>query len=185
MFFKKGMLYKQFNIKQIEGNAVRPTVEERDQLLGIFKDNKNNGESSDEYDETEQLLMQRDNDFKLNDKVFVSQGELQGSYGVIKGFGDNRNQVVFKPTSIEGWDENLQIDIKMIIKHFDVGDLVKIMDGRYEGEIARVTKLNEEDISLPTIKLEDSNRELQKSTHCLCAINEKDIDDIKAVKARA
>lgn len=72
----------------------------------------------------------------------------------------------------------------MVIKHFDVGDLVKVMDGRYEGEIARVTKLNEEDVSLPTIKLEDSNRELQKATHCLNLINEKDIDDIKAVKAR-
>ena len=101
------------------------------------------------------------------------------------GFEDNRNQVVFKPTSIEGWDENLQIDIKMAIKHFEVGDLVKILDGRYEGEIARVTKANEEDVSLPMIKLEDSNREIQKSTHCLMSINEKDIDDIKAVKIRA
>jgi|TARA_B110000285_G_scaffold43286_1_gene48131 hypothetical protein len=35
-----------------------------------------------------------------------------------------------------------------------------IIDGRYEGEIARVTKVDEEDVSLPTIKLEDSNREL-------------------------
>lgn len=67
---------------------------------------------------------------------------------------------MFKPTSIEGYDENLQIDIKMAIKHFEVGDLVKILDGRYEGEVARVTKSNEEDVSLPTIKLEESNREI-------------------------
>lgn len=76
MFFKKGFLFKSFNIKQIEGNSVRPTAEERDRLLGVLKDNKNNGESSDEYDETENLLLQRDNDFKLGDKIYISQGEL-------------------------------------------------------------------------------------------------------------
>lgn len=73
----------------------------------------------------------------------------------------------------------------MAIKHFEVGDLVKILDGRYEGEVARVTKANEEDVSLPTIKLEDSNREIQKSTHCLMSLSEKDFDDIKAVRIRA
>jgi hypothetical protein len=75
--------------------------------LGIHKDNKNNGDSSDSDDETKTLLMQKDNDFKLGDKIYINEGELQGSYGVIMGFEDNRNQVVFKPTSIEGWDENL------------------------------------------------------------------------------
>ena len=60
-----------------------------------------------------------------------------------------------------------------------------IIDGRYEGEIARVTKVDEEDVSLPTIKLEDSNRELQLSTQYLNSMNEKDRDDVKAVKMRA
>ena len=152
--------------------------------MKVIEDNKNNGESSDEYDETENLLMQKEIHFKLGDKIYINKGELQGTCGIIMGFEDNRNQVVFKPTSIEGWDENLQIDIKMAIKHFEVGDLVKILDGRYEGEIARVTKANEEDVSIPMIKLEESNREIQKSTNSLTLINEKDIDDIKAVRIR-
>jgi len=29
-YFRKGMIYKSFNIKQIDGNTVRPTVEERE-----------------------------------------------------------------------------------------------------------------------------------------------------------
>jgi hypothetical protein len=29
-YFRKGMIYKSFNIKQIDGSSVRPTVEERE-----------------------------------------------------------------------------------------------------------------------------------------------------------
>lgn len=44
--------------------------------MAVIEDNKNNGESSDEYDETENLLKQKDNDFKLGDKIYINQGEL-------------------------------------------------------------------------------------------------------------
>ena len=44
--------------------------------MGVFKDNENNGDSTDSDDETKTLLMQKDNDFKLGDKIYINEGEL-------------------------------------------------------------------------------------------------------------
>lgn len=44
--------------------------------MKVIEDNKNNGESSDEYDETENLLMQKEIHFKLGDKIYINKGEL-------------------------------------------------------------------------------------------------------------
>jgi ribosomal protein L24 len=73
----------------------------------------------------------------------------------------------------------------MCAKYFEEGDNVKVIDGRYAGETAIVTKVNEEDISMPSVRLEDSNRELPLNTCVLQIMNEKEKDDIKVVKMRA
>lgn len=155
--------------------------------MSIYNDFKNVGDSSDmDEDEAKNLIMKKDLvDLNLGDKIFIKEGELQGSHGVIKNFDDNRNQVVFKPTNIEGWDDNLHVGITMVVKYFEVGDCVKVIDGHYSGETAIVTKVNEDDISMPSIRLEDSKRELQLNTRVLQIMNEKDKDDIKIVKMRA
>lgn len=165
-YYRKGLIYKHFTIKQLDSQNIRPTMDEREQLMNIYNDFKNDGDSSDmDEDEAKNLIMKKDLvDLNLGDKIYIKEGELQGSHGVIKNFGDNRNEVVFKPTNIDGWDDNLSIAITMVVKYFEVGDCVKVIDGRYSGETAIVTKVNEEDISMPSIRLEDSNRELQLNT---------------------
>lgn len=36
----------------------------------------------------------------LKDKIYIKDGELQGTYGIIMNFEDNGNQVVFKPLNL-------------------------------------------------------------------------------------
>jgi ribosomal protein L21E len=99
-------------------------------------------------------------------------------------FDDNGNQVVFKPTNLDGFDENLAMDKSMVVKYFEAGDCVKIIDGRYIGETALVVKV-EDDVTKPLIHLEGSNRELYLNTCHLKMMNDKEKDDFKTVKKRA
>lgn len=87
--------------------------------------------------------------------------------------------------NIDGWDENLSLPITQVVKYFEAGDCVKVINGRYSGETAIVTKVDEEDVSNPSIRLEDSNRELQLNTCYLQIMNEKEKDDLKVVQMRA
>ena len=61
---------------------------------------------------------------------------------------------------------------------------MKIVDGRYIGETAIVVKV-EEDVTMPMIRLDGTNRELHLNTSHLKMMNDKEKDDIKTVKKRA
>ena len=41
--------------------------------------------------------------------------------------------VLFKP-SIEGFQENLKLDASFVVKYFEAGDQVRVVDGKYKGE---------------------------------------------------
>ena len=114
----------------------------------------------------------------------MKEGELQGSIGQIISFDDNGNHVVFKPTNLDGFDDTLGISKTVVVKYFEQGDMVKIIDGRYIGETAIVVKVGE-DKTMPLIRLDDTNREIHLSTNQLKMMNDKEKDDIKIVKKRA
>ena len=99
-------------------------------------------------------------------------------------FDDNGNQVIFKTTNLDGFDENLGIDKAFVVKYFEPGDNVKIIDGRYIGDTALVVKVDE-DVTMPMIRLDGTNRELHLNTCHLKMMNDKEKDDIKTVKKRA
>jgi transcription antitermination factor NusG len=123
-------------------------------------------------------------EISIGDKIFVKEGELQGAIGQIMSFDDNGNQVVFKPTNLEGFDDTLGISKQVVVKYFESGDCVKIVDGRYIGETAIVVKVDE-DKSMPMIRLDETNRELHLNTSHLKMMNDKEKDDVKTVKKKA
>jgi len=47
--------------------------------------------------------------------------------------------VIFKPTNLDGFDDNLQISQLHIVKYFEQGDQVRVIDGKYKGETGMVT----------------------------------------------
>ena len=78
-------------------------------------------------------------DFCQGDKIRVVEGELQGATGIIQRF--ENEQVVFKPTNLDGFEDNLGIEKTFVVKYFEQGDLVRLIDGKYKGETGMVTAL--------------------------------------------
>jgi transcription antitermination factor NusG len=78
-----------------------------------------------------------------------------------------------KPTNCEGFDGNLGISKSMVVKYFKPGDAVKITEGRYVGETAIIAKI-EDDVTMPLVRLNDTNRELIVSTSNLRMVNDQD-----------
>ena len=77
-FYRKGMIYKHFTIKQLESQNIRPTMDEREQLMNVYDAFKIDGDSSDmDENDTKNLIMKKDLvDLNLGDKVYVKEGEL-------------------------------------------------------------------------------------------------------------
>ena len=78
-------------------------------------------------------------DLCQGDKIKVTDGELQGTLGVIQKL--EGEQVIFKPTNLDGFEDNLGVEKAVISKYFETGDLVRLIDGKYKGETAMVTAI--------------------------------------------
>ena len=89
-YYRKGFIYKPFNIKQIDSQNIQPRADERQAFLEIFE----RFHANDEDDSSEGTVAEKraflrnakDPDLQFEDKVFVTKGDLQGSIGVIKNF---------------------------------------------------------------------------------------------------
>ena len=114
------------------------------------------------------------NDFSheisIQDKIRVVKGELFSAEGLVVSIEDN--MVTFKPTNLEGFDENLTINKQFLEKYFEMGDMVRIISGQYKGEtgiITEIGKLSPEKSETsskpvnrhPVVKLDKSQRELR------------------------
>ena len=49
------------------------------------------------------------------------------------------NQVIFKP-NMEDFNENLKLDTSFVVKYFEPGDNVRVIEGKYKGETGLVVK---------------------------------------------
>lgn len=61
--------------------------------------------------------------------------------GIILRF--ENEQVVFKPSNLEGFTDNLGIEKTFVVKYFEQGDLVRLIDGKYRGETGMVTAIQD------------------------------------------
>ena len=99
-----------------------------------------------------------------------------GATGIIQNF--EGEQVIFKPTNLDGFDDNLQISQLHIVKYFEQGDQVRVLDGKYKGETGMVTEVKndidkikkdedekpsskDKNAHHPIVKLDKSQRQLQ------------------------
>jgi len=46
------------------------------------------------------------------------------------------------------------------VKYFEQGDVVKVIDGKYQGETGVVMNVDEDNVINPTIKIDSTQREL-------------------------
>jgi transcription elongation factor SPT5 len=87
----------------------------------------------------------------------VIEGELQGAMGTIQKI--ENDQVIFKPTNLDGFVDNLGIDHSFCVKYFEQGDLIRLIDGKYKGETGMVTAIEVikgSDDGYPIVKLDMS-----------------------------
>jgi transcription elongation factor len=74
-------------------------------------------------------------DITKGDKIRVMKGDLNGVTGTVVALEDN--QVIFKP-HIEGFDDNLKLETNFVVKYFEPGDNVRVIEGKYRGETGLV-----------------------------------------------
>lgn len=77
-------------------------------------------------------------DITKGDKIRVTKGDLNGLTGTVVAIEDN--QVIFKP-NMEDFNENLKLDTSFVVKYFEPGDNVRVIEGKYKGETGIVTQL--------------------------------------------
>ena len=157
--YRKGFIYKPFSLKQIDSQNIKPTLEEREHFLEVFNNYAvNDNDSSDMDTEETRNFYRKENGIELSvgDKVYVKEGELQKAYGTIVNFDQGGSTIVFKPLNLEGFTDNLDIERSLVVKYFEQGDPVRVVEGNYQGETGVVMNVDEDNIMMPIVKIDST-----------------------------
>lgn len=114
--FWNGFLYKTLSLRSLKFQDIKPTLRE----IKIFDDNK-----------VVMILKPKQVSFAQGDKVKVVFGDSRGLTGSVES-SDN-NVVNIYPFIEELCDKKFEFPIKDLCKFFDIGDHVKVIEGRYIG----------------------------------------------------
>ncbi len=120
---------------------MRPTVEEVQNFATYM--NKN-AEKDDPTEITGDEIIRRtfysanNTDINKGDKIRVVKGDLNGLYGTVITI--ENGDVLFKP-NIEGFNDNLKLNTEFVVKYFEPGDHIRIIDGKFKGETGIVVSI--------------------------------------------
>lgn len=114
--FKDGFLQKTLALRSLKTEEIKPTLAE----IKVFDDNK-----------VEMLLKSKPVCFAQGDKVKVISGESKGLTGSIDS-SDSKSAYIF-PFIEEICDRKFEYPISDLCKYFEIGDHVKVIEGRYSG----------------------------------------------------
>lgn len=117
----------------------------------------------------------------LGDKIYVVKGELQQAYGPVANFKDGGLTLSFRPSNIEGFDDLMDIDRGSVVKFFDKGDRIRVVGGKYQSEVGTVVSIDDDNVSMPRIKLDRTDIEVVISTYYLKNREERDTDEFAAI----
>ena len=67
------------------------------------------------------------------------------------------SDVLFKP-SIEGFEDDLRLPMDFVVKHFEPGDQVRVIDGKFKGETGIVIS---SETQFANVALTQNNREVR------------------------
>lgn len=71
---------------------------------------------------------------------------------------------MFKPTNLDGFDDNLGVERYQCVRYFDQGDAVRVLEGKYKGESGIITTVNETKVHMPKVKLDTLGLEISINT---------------------
>ncbi|XP_039248300.2 transcription elongation factor SPT5-like isoform X1 [Styela clava] len=133
-FSRKGFLYKNFSLSAITVDGVRPTLSE----LEKFEEQPEGVDIELVAESTTKA--EKEHSFAPGDNVEVCEGELinlQGRVISVKG-----NKITIMPKH-EDLNDPLEFPVHELRKHFQMGDHVKVIAGRYDGDTGLIVRVEE------------------------------------------
>ncbi|XP_073975889.1 transcription elongation factor subunit Spt5 [Rhodnius prolixus] len=136
-YSRKGFLYKNFNMSAIIADGVKPTLSELEKF-----------EEAPEGVDIEVAANKEDgpgHTFSTGDNVEVCQGELMNLQGKVLSIDGNMVLVMPKHEELT---EALEFQAQELQKYFRLGDHVKVLAGRYEGDTGLIVRVEENRVVL-------------------------------------
>ncbi|XP_040298487.1 transcription elongation factor SPT5 isoform X1 [Bufo bufo] len=132
-YSRKGFLFKSFAMSAVITEGVKPTLSE----LEKFEDQP---EGVDLEVVTESTGKEREHSLQPGDNVEVCEGELINLQGKILSVDGNKITILPKHEDLKDMLEFPAIELR---KYFRMGDHVKVIAGRYEGDTGLVVRVEE------------------------------------------
>jgi ribosomal protein L24 len=77
-------------------------------------------------------------EFSKGDKIRVIAGDLNSISGKVVSMEIETGFINFIPIGIPGFTNELRLEVKNVVKYFEPGDYVRVIDGKYRGETGLV-----------------------------------------------
>ena len=97
--------------------------------------------------------------YTKGDKITVIKGDLTGIKGTVVAIEEG-GLVTFKPLNLPQFPKPLQIDISMLTKYFEPGDVIRVTEGKYKGDTGTVLDI-EKKSSKVSVVLDQSQQEIK------------------------
>lgn len=132
-YSRKGFLFKSFAMSAVITEGVKPTLSE----LEKFEDQP---EGIDLEVVTETTGKEREHTLQPGDNVEVCEGELINLQGRILSVDGNKITIMPKHEDLK---DILEFPAQELRKYFKMGDHVKVIAGRYEGDTGLIVRVEE------------------------------------------
>uniref|UniRef100_A0A8D0KEQ0 Transcription elongation factor SPT5 n=1 Tax=Salvator merianae TaxID=96440 RepID=A0A8D0KEQ0_SALMN len=132
-YSRKGFLFKSFAMPAVITEGVKPTLSE----LEKFEDQP---EGIDLEIVTESTGKEREHNFQPGDNVEVCEGELINLQGKILSVDGNKITIMPKHEDLK---DMLEFPAQELRKYFKMGDHVKVIAGRFEGDTGLIVRVEE------------------------------------------
>ncbi|KAL7154912.1 hypothetical protein ABFS83_03G036100 [Erythranthe nasuta] len=150
MMFKDGFLYKNFSLKSLRTQNVKPTFDELEKF-------RQSGETGDGDMSCLSTLVanRKKGHFMKGDRVVVVKGDLQNLQGWVEKVEED--SVHIKPNE-KGLPKTLAISDKDLCKYFRTGNHVKVVSGASEGATGMVVSVEGHMVNI----VSDTTKELSR-----------------------
>ncbi|XP_059135222.1 transcription elongation factor SPT5 isoform X3 [Peromyscus eremicus] len=132
-YSRKGFLFKSFAMSAVITEGVKPTLSE----LEKFEDQP---EGIDLEVVTEGTGKEREHNFQPGDNVEVCEGELINLQGKVLSVDGNKITIMPKHEDLK---DMLEFPAQELRKYFKMGDHVKVIAGRFEGDTGLIVRVEE------------------------------------------
>ncbi len=84
--------------------------------------------------------------YAKGDKIAVNKGEFTGIKGTVVSLEDAH--ITFTAIGIPQLTRSLTVDVSMLSKYFEPGDMVRNIEGKYKGETGQVIDVEDHKVSV-------------------------------------